>query len=88
MVVIADGVLIAHLTRGGRVLTLFGEDRETNASLVVAAVRRAVAESRMQRVRIEEIDGERVGASGLEQTLLAAGARITPKGVSIEGAHA
>ena len=88
MVVIADGVLIAHLTRGGRVLTLFGEDRETNASLVVAAVRRAVAESRMQRVRIEEIDGQRVGASGLEQTLLAAGARITPRGVSIEGAHA
>ena len=88
IVVLADGVLLAHLTRGGRVLTLFGEDREETAALVVSALRSAVAEGRMRRLRIEEVDGERVGSSGLESTLLAAGARLTPKGVTIEAPHA
>ncbi|AQP46518.1 hypothetical protein BW730_02135 [Tessaracoccus aquimaris] len=88
IVVLADGVLLAHLTRGGRVLTVFGEDREETAALVVSALRSAVAEGRMRRLRIEEVDGERVGSSGLEATMLAAGARLTPKGVTIEAPHA
>lgn len=88
LVVLADGVLLAHVTRGGRVLTLFGEHREEIAALVVAALLRALAEGRMQRIRIQEVDGERVGSSGLEQALLGAGARLTPKGVSIEAPRA
>ncbi|SHI71654.1 ATP-dependent helicase Lhr and Lhr-like helicase [Tessaracoccus bendigoensis DSM 12906] len=88
LVVVADGVLLAHLTRGGRVLTLFGEDRAETVALVVTALRGAAAEGRMQRLRIEEVDGERVGASGLEQAMLDAGARLTPKGVTIEAPRA
>ena len=89
IVVLADGVCLAHLTRGGRVLTLFGaERREEHAALVVRALLGAVAEGRMARLRIEEIDGARPGASGLEPALLAAGARLTPKGISIEAPRA
>ncbi|MDO5677793.1 MAG: DEAD/DEAH box helicase [Propionibacteriaceae bacterium] len=86
LVVLADGECIAHLTRGGRVLTLFGheESRRLRAGLVVNAVQQAVAEGRMDRVRIEEIDGERVAASGLEAALLSAGAKLTPKGIVVE----
>ncbi|HMR48295.1 MAG TPA: DEAD/DEAH box helicase [Arachnia sp.] len=99
LVVLADGVCLAHLTRGGRVLTLFGDEhsgdehsggdsREERAALVVRALHDAVAEGRMSRLRIEEIDGVRPGGSGLQGALLAAGARLTPKGISIEGLHA
>ena len=86
LVVTADGLCLAHLTRGGRVLTIFaqGPEREDHARLVVAALRSAVGAGRMLRVRIEEVDGVRIGASGLEGALLEAGARITPKGIAIE----
>ncbi|QXT63771.1 DEAD/DEAH box helicase [Tessaracoccus palaemonis] len=90
LVVIADGLCLAHLTRGGRVLTIFaqGPEREDHARLVVAALRSAVGAGRMLRVRIEEVDGVRIGASGLEQSMLEAGARITPKGIAIEADRA
>jgi ATP-dependent Lhr-like helicase len=42
----------------------------------------------MARLRIEEIDGARPGAVGLEAALLAAGARLTPKGIAIEAPRA
>ncbi|MFT3889430.1 MAG: ATP-dependent helicase [Arachnia sp.] len=89
LVVLADGVCVAHLTRGGRVLTLFGDgDRQERAALVVRALQAAVAEGRMSRLRIEEVDGARPGASGLEAAMLTAGARLTPKGISIEAPRA
>ena len=90
LVVLADGLCLAHLTRGGRVLTLFGppESRVGHAALVGAALQRAVDEGRMHRLRIEEVDGGRVGASGLEDVLRAAGARLTPSGVTFEGRRA
>ncbi|MCG6567150.1 DEAD/DEAH box helicase [Tessaracoccus sp. ZS01] len=90
LVVLADGVCLAHLTRGGRILTLFGgsEHRERHATLVIHALVRAVGEGRMGRLRIEEVDGERVGSSSLEATLLAAGARLTPKGITVEAPRA
>ncbi|WP_052459628.1 hypothetical protein [Tessaracoccus massiliensis] len=87
---LADGECLAHLTRGGRILTLFaaGEDREQHAALVVRALQQAVAEGRMERVRIEEVDGERVAASGVQDALLAAGAKVTPKGIVVEAPRA
>ena len=42
----------------------------------------------MERLRIEEIDGGRVGGSGLEAAMLAAGGRISPKGIALEPGHA
>ncbi len=90
LVVLADGVCLAHLTRGGRMLTLFGDpgQRRERAGMVVRALLDAVDESRMRRLRIEEVDGERIGASGLEDAMRSAGARLTPKGLSLEARHA
>ena len=90
LVVLADGLCLAHLTRGGRVLTLFGDpaDRSERAAMVTRALLDAVAEGRMERLRIEEIDGGRVGGSGLEAAMLAAGGRISPKGIALEPGHA
>jgi len=39
-------------------------------------------------VRIEEVDGERVGATDLMETMRSAGARVSPQGVVIEGSNA
>ncbi|MHA6511292.1 DEAD/DEAH box helicase [Tessaracoccus sp. Z1128] len=86
LVVLADGVCLAHLTRGGRTLTLFAdaETRPDRARLVARALLGAIAEGRMERLRIEEIDGHRVGASGLEAALREAGGKISPKGIVLE----
>ena len=90
LVVLTDGLCLAHLTRGGRTLTLFGDPstREDRAALVTRALLQAIAEGRMERLRIEEIDGERVGASGLEPAMRAAGGRISPKGITLEAGRA
>jgi ATP-dependent Lhr-like helicase len=90
LVVLADGLCLAHLTRGGRTLTLFGEEglRADRAGLVARALADAVAEGRMNRLRIEEIDGERVGSSGLETVLREAGGRLTPNGIVFEARRA
>lgn len=90
LVVLADGLCLAHLTRGGRTLTLFGapDERADRATLVTHALLAAVGEGRMARLRIEEIDGERVGTSGVEAAMRAAGARISPKGLILEAGRA
>ncbi|GAB3820514.1 ATP-dependent helicase [Tessaracoccus terricola] len=93
VVVLADGLCLAHLTRGGRNLTIFdgtdgGPDRATRVSLVGQALQQAVDERRMARIRVEEIDGERAGVGADVEALLRAGARITPRGVSFEAHRA
>lgn len=90
LVVLVDGVCVAHLTRGGRTLTLFGPDGTLpdRAGLVARALSAAVAEGRMNRLRIEEVDGVRVGASGLEGSLREGGGRLAPNGVVFEARRA
>lgn len=56
--------------------------------MVVRALRAAVREGRVSRLRIEEVDGERIGLSGLEPAMREAGALLTPKGVTIEAGRA
>ncbi len=87
LVVVADGLCLAHVTRGGRQLTLFDSqmNRADRAQLVTEALIAAARAKRIERLRIEEIDGERVGASELEPAMRHAGARISPKGLIIEG---
>ena len=93
VVVLADGLCLAHLTRGGRNLTVFepahsaGPDRATRMGLVGRALQGAVSEGRMSRIRIEEIDGERAGVGPDVDALLRAGARLTPRGVTFDAAH-
>ncbi|MDO5736532.1 MAG: ATP-dependent helicase [Propionibacteriaceae bacterium] len=94
LVVLADGVCLAHISRGGRQLTLFtpaspqAPSREELAALVVGALHRAALQNRVARVRVEEVDGQRVAASGLLDAMRDAGARVSPQGVIIEGGHA
>ncbi|MEO7589276.1 MAG: ATP-dependent helicase [Arachnia sp.] len=94
LVVVADGVCLAHVSRGGRQLTLFqptspqSPTREELAALVVRALQAAAQQGRMGRVRIEEVDGQRVAATGLLESMRGAGARVSPQGVVIEAGHA
>lgn len=96
LVVLADGVLLAHVTRGGRVLTTFfdslpaglavGEEELT--AMVVGALAEVVASGRMTPLTVEKFNGASVFDSGAVAVLRAAGAALTPKGVRIGGRSA
>lgn len=90
LVVLADGLCLAHLTRGGRVLTLFAEPdaRAGVAALVTTALLQAIAEGRMQRLRIEEVDGRPTLSSGVDAAMRAAGGRLAPQGIVLGDRHA
>ena len=81
MVVLADGLLLAHVTRGGRTLTLFDD---VNTDLVVAALAAAVD----QPLTVEKVNGEPVFHAPLLGALREAGASISPRGVRIGGRSA
>ena len=88
VVVLADGLCLAHLTRGGRSLTVFvapnGPDRDRTIQLVGQALQHAATDGRISRIRIEEIDGQRAGVGPDTTALLAAHGRITPQGVAFD----
>ncbi len=89
LVVLADGLLIAHLTRGGRTLHTFegelpsGVKREDVAELVVHALQELVTAGRISPLVIEKIDGQSAFDSEWSTLLRAAGAGLTPRGVKI-----
>ena len=83
LVVLNDAQPIAHLTRGGRTLTLLGEDC---VGLVVHALGDAIARGMTSRITVEKVNGDPVLESALLAEFRAAGAHITPRGVSIGGA--
>ncbi|MDU0478143.1 ATP-dependent helicase [Staphylococcus chromogenes] len=91
LVVLVDGLCFAHLTRGGRTLTLFESSlvgdlsRSDMAAAVVSALAGAVAAGRLERVVVEKINGEPVFESSWVSELREAGAVITPKGLKING---
>ncbi|AKK08173.1 ATP-dependent helicase [Corynebacterium testudinoris] len=78
MVVIADGVLLAHLTRGGRTLTVFHPE---HLGIIVDAL----AAASTHALTVEKLNGEPVFSSPLLATLREAGAQISPKGARIGG---
>ncbi|MDO5068258.1 MAG: DEAD/DEAH box helicase [Propionibacteriaceae bacterium] len=86
LVVIADGQCLAHLGRGLRHLTLFpGEDPEQTARQVTECLVEAVRRGRLERFRIEEIDGGRATQHPAQAAMRSAGARVHPRGLVIEG---
>ncbi|MDO5032694.1 ATP-dependent helicase [Corynebacterium sp.] len=91
LVVLMDGLVIAHLTRGGKTLTTFveqlpqGIDCGEVIASVVAALRELVASGRMTPLVIEKANGRPIFDSELSAQLRAAGAGITPRGVRISG---
>lgn len=91
LVVLIDGLLAAHLTRGGRTLTTFfdtfpsGIDPEEALNLVVHALESKVAKGAMKPLVVEVLNGEPVLHSPVLAQLREYGAAITPKGVRIGG---
>ncbi|WP_420097951.1 DEAD/DEAH box helicase [Corynebacterium sp.] len=91
LVVLRDGRLLAHLTRGGRTVTVFTRpslsDGPTpldpgDVSAVVAVLSDAVQAGRLSPVAVERINGVEVmgAATGVWTE---AGARLTPKGLMV-----
>lgn len=95
LVVLVDGLLLAHLGRGGATLSVFFDQlpegiSETPVQLagrVVHALGSLVTTGRMQRIIVEKINGDSVFDSPLLQAFQQAGAVITPKGLKIGGAR-
>ena len=88
LVVLADGLPLAHLTRGGKTLTWFpspraGISEETIIGLVVQALSGAVAKNLTVRITVEKLNGEPVHESPHLEAFRAAGARLTPSGLRI-----
>ena len=88
LVVLADGLPVAHLTRGGKTLTWFsppqaGISEETIIRLVVQALSGAVGKNLTTRITIEKLNGKPVHESPHLEAFRAAGARLTPSGLRI-----
>ena len=81
IVVLIDGLLAAHITRGGKTMTTFFEGFPEGIGyplpLVIDALAQAVQTGRMQPLGVEKLNGE--SAFGLREY----GARVTHKGVKI-----
>ena len=87
LVVLADGLLLAHISRGGRKLSLFTGPKTVAEKeivrIVVHAIIDAVQRNTTTRLTIEKINGEpALSCSNLEY-FREAGAYITPKGIRI-----
>ena len=88
LVVLADGLPLAHLTRGGKTLTWFpppraGISEETIIGLVVQALSGAVVKNLTVRITVEKLNGKPVHESPHLEAFRAAGARLTPSGLRI-----
>ena len=95
LVILRGGKPLAHLTRGARSLTVLGDkqamsfgDEETSVasniiSHIVDALTAAVRSGRLAPVVMERIDGHGVMETDT-RAWTAAGARLTPKGLSIK----
>ncbi|RAV32411.1 hypothetical protein, partial [Corynebacterium heidelbergense] len=90
LVVIAGGRCLAHLTRGGRSITLFPSlsfadtpTADTGAiSGVLDALRAAIRSGRLSPVTVERINGQPV-LDADTRPWVQAGARLTPKGLTV-----
>lgn len=89
IVVLIDGLLAAHLTRGGRNLTLCapptGIEQQEFLSIVLAALAESVLAGRIQPLVVEKINGVAVLRSPELELLRALGAGVTPRGLRISG---
>lgn len=85
LVVLVDGLLTAHLTRGGRVLTTFFDGLPEPVESSVQRVVTALESVSRVRFNVEKLDGEPALTSPLTEAFRRAGAGITPKGIRIGG---
>lgn len=92
LVVLCDGVLLAHLSRGGKTLTLFapptGITQDEAIARVIGALRGAMGRGLIAEITIEKISGEEAFTAPEKDQLLAQGARLTPTGLKVSAAPA
>ena len=91
LVVLMDGLPVAHLTRGGKTLTTFfnalpeGIERAEVLSAILLGFNELVASGRLSKIVIEKANGRPIFESKLTGELRGLGAALTPKGVRITG---
>ncbi|MGV0396202.1 Lhr family helicase [Corynebacterium uberis] len=93
LVVLIDGLLIAHLTRGGRTLSTFfdavsaqvGIPDHQLAAMVIAALAAVVDSGRVQPWVMETIDSQPALSHPWVPELRRAGALLSPRGIKIGG---
>jgi ATP-dependent Lhr-like helicase len=93
LVVVQDGRLLAHLTRGGRTVTVFGRpglgDEPVDVDpgdiqAMVSALAAAIEAKRLSPVTVEKVNGVDVMSLGAAtRAWTDAGARLTPKGLVV-----
>lgn len=91
MVVLADGLLLAHISRGGKSITIPEQNSGINdmvIPLVVWALSECLAKNMATRILIEKINGDPALESPLMKDFKAAGAGITPSGIRITASTA
>ena len=91
LVVLMDGLPVAHLTRGGKTLTTFlttlpeGIERAEVLTAILTGLNELVASGRLSKLVIEKANGRSIFDGDLAGELRALGAALTPKGVRITG---
>ncbi|WP_411709503.1 ATP-dependent helicase [Corynebacterium sp. LaCa116] len=91
LVVLMDGLPVAHLTRGGKTLTTFltalpeGIERAEVLTAVLTGLNELVASGKLSKLVIEKANGRSIFDGDLAGELRALGAALTPKGVRITG---
>ncbi|MDY3127457.1 MAG: ATP-dependent helicase [Corynebacterium sp.] len=89
LVIIADGLALAHITRGGKTLTTFfrelpaGIEPDFALALVYQALSHAVDRGMVTALVIEKANGQSIFDSDIAQRLRALGAGLTPHGIRI-----
>lgn len=90
LVVLCDGVLLGHVGRGGKTLTLFppptGITQEEAMARVIDTLRGAMTSGVLADITIEKVSGDEVFTAPERDSLIALGARLTPTGLRVAAA--
>lgn len=91
LVILVDGLLVAHVSRGGRTLRLLCEELpespEETIARVMFALSTAVSTGMMQPFIVEKINGTATLNSEYLQAFRDAGGRLHPRGIKITAAR-
>jgi ATP-dependent Lhr-like helicase len=82
LVIIVNGELALYVERGGRTLLSYTEDADALAA-AAKALADAVHAGALGAISVERADGEAVQSSPLRDALIAAGFRVTPRGLRL-----
>lgn len=88
LVVLADGLCLAHLSRGGKTLTTFFDTLPEGiaaapAQLLVDAIQQALANEWLRPLIIEKANGAGILGTQLAVAMRNAGAKLSPKGLRL-----